>query len=120
MPKGPLSFGDGLQRIIGDLAQMELDPSADRNLINQIRETIIGYQQQVGQTQAPGMGPDAGPGAIPGTLEAPAPAMPGMEIPMEGLPVPVPTTEADLSRGPRPGIDTQGAADELARIMAGS
>ena len=113
MPKQPITFGDGLQKIVGDLAQMELDPNADRNLINTIRETIIGYQQQAGQ-QAPAA-PDMGPGAIPGTLETPMGGMQGGPMPM-----PMPVTEGDMSRGPRPGPDMGGAVEELSRMMAGS
>lgn len=117
MPKQPITFGDGLQRIVADLAQMELDPSADRGLINTLRETIISYQQQAGQSAPPA--PDSGPGAVPGTLPEPAPAGPDMSA-MGGLPVPVPTTEGDLSRGPRPGPDMSGMTQELQRLMAGS
>lgn len=95
---------------------MELDPNADRGFISQVRDMIIGYQQQAGVVQPQATGPDAGPGAIPGTLELPPPDMGGMP----GMPLPIPTMEGEQSRGPRPGVDTQGAVDELARIMAGS
>lgn len=117
MPKAPLSFGDGLQKIVGDLAQMELDPSADRNLINQIRETIISFQASVGQQLPPQQAPDSGPGAVPGTLELPGP-IPSPDS--MGLPLPVPVTEGELSRGPRPNPDTSGMVEELSRVMQGS
>lgn len=120
MPKAPISFGDGLQRIIGDLAQMELDPSADRDLISQIRETIIGFQQQAGQG-AP-MGPDQGAGAVPGTLDTggmPADPMAAGGAPA-GLPVPLPVTEGNMSRAPQSGPNMGGAIEELQRVMSGA
>lgn len=105
MPQQPLSFGDGIQKIVSILAQMELDPSADDNLIASIRQPILELTRSAGQDQQ--MSPDMGPAAVPGTLDLAG----GMPLPVE---------EAGLSRGPTPSPDMGGAVEELSRIMSGA
>lgn len=107
MPQQPLTFGDGIQKIVGLLAQMELDPGADDGLISEVRSVLLSYARSAGQGQP--ASPDMGPNAVPGT-----PSFGG------GMPLPLPVEEAGLSRGPTPGVDMGGATEELQRIMSGA
>jgi hypothetical protein len=106
MPQQPLTFGDGIQKIVGILAQMELDPAADDSLIAALRQPILDLARSAGQGQQ--ASPDMGPAAVPGTPD------------FGGMPMPMPVEEAGLSRGPTPNPDMGGAVEELSRIMAGS
>lgn len=111
MPQQPLTFGDGVQKIVGILAQMELDPQADDQLISELRGSILSFARSAGggaQT------PDMGPSAVPGTPSFGSPDLGG------GMPLPVPVTEGDLSRGPTPNPDLSGAVAELSRMSNGA
>lgn len=107
MAQQPLSFGDGIQKIVSLLAQMELDPGADDTLISEVRSVLLTYARSAGQGQP--VEPDMGPSAIPGT-----PSFGG------GMPMPMPVEEAGLSRGPSPSPDMGGAVEELQRMMNGA
>lgn len=109
MPQQPLSFGDGIQKIVGTLAQMELDPAADDNLISEVRSVLLSFVRSATQSADPmgGMSPDMGPAAVPGTLDLAS---------MGAMPV----EEAGLSRGPTPSPDIGGMTEELRRVMNGA
>ena len=122
MPKEPLSFADGIQRIVSDLAQMDLAPDADHALIQQLRDTVISYQQTANAQAAsagPGLGPDYGRNDLS------APSLGGMEMPVmepvaAEVPLPLPVVDGEQSRGPNPNPDMSGAVEELRRVMNGA
>lgn len=102
-----LSFIDALQGMTGQIMQLAGAPDADVEFLLELRDLIlgrIGVEQEVAAEQAlQSMG--AGMGAGPMPISAP----PG------GMPV----TDAGVSRGPTPGLDTSGAQSALEQAMAG-
>jgi hypothetical protein len=118
VPQQPLTFGDGVQKVVSILAQMELDPQADDALISEIRSVILSYVRSAGQGQGPAS-PDMGPAAIPGTLDLSG-GMGGDPMGLGGMGGPMPVEEAGLSRGPSTSPDMGLATEELRRVMNGA
>lgn len=104
MPRGLSdSFADSMAKVLQILATAALAPDADVEFIDQIQDLI---RERIGLDESSGMEADAGQAAA---------AMP-VEAPPGGMPV----TDAQVSRGPTPGMDMAGAVNELERTLAGS
>ena len=96
------SFADGIARLLGELGKMRAYPDADDQLLDGIQDMLV---QRVRQAFAAPQGmPQGGPGQNP--LAA---------MLQGGMPV----QEAEMSRGPIPGMETGEAAAALERQMAG-
>jgi hypothetical protein len=85
------TFQEIMQQVLQSLAVAEIAPDAPPGAVDQIRKSIIGMMQG-GQQQ--GMQMQAPPGGMP-------------------------VQQAGVSRGPTPGMDTQGMSQDLSSLLMG-
>lgn len=71
--KGQGSFGDSLQKLLSDIAQLQALPDADLDFCSTLQQAVVGKIRSIG---TPPTSSPTGPGATPSPM--PAGANPGM------------------------------------------
>lgn len=105
------SFGDGLYRIVQEIARVKLAPDADHDFLSQLENLLLARYKQSTPTGAPSAG-GAGLGLGAASGETGAPPIPVSPEVAPGM--------GGLSRGPTPRPDLSGAVSELERVMSAS
>jgi len=98
------TMAKGLQKILGDIAQMQASPDADVDFLMQLQQVIVGRIKQGTQQQPPG-----GPGGQPGMQGGP------QQPPGQPSPAPMGGPAMGLSQ-----TGNVGNMDELARVLGGA
>jgi hypothetical protein len=108
MQQSSQSMNDGLQKMLGELAQMQALPDADVDFLSQMQQVIVGKIRSM-------LGPPGG-----GTAGAPGGAQPGMGQPAQPTPAPMGGPAMGLSATGGGGMNPQPNMDELSRVLGGA